>query len=483
MAAEKILLADDELSLLGVLTEFLQEQGYTVRAVPDGHQALAALQEEEFTLALLDLKLPGLTGLELLSFIKARSPETEVILFTGHAGLESAVQALRLGAYDYLLKSDLLLADLQAVINRALERRRLAQTNRSLLENLRHAQEELARRRVEELTQIRRIGETLAGPLTGEQIIQGMLSLIWESLHLAVLGLELNRGGEELPREAYRRQPEVSEGAFQSFRSWLKARVHALPPSGSGAGEARETPLPAMLWARVQAGEVEGAVAAARETPFTPEESELFRIFTLQGEAAFRNLGLFEKVRSLAICDGLTGLHNYRYFWEVLHREVELSRRYRRSLSLLFLDIDDFKNVNDTLGHPVGDLVLKALADYLRVAVRQADLPCRYGGEEFVVLLSETPTDQALASAERLREGISQIIVDLPEKKLGFTVSIGVAGLGPEMDGDTLVKAADAALYLAKQAGKNRVCGAESPGEGAGETLVPPRPQEIKSCT
>ena len=162
MAGEKILLADDDPRILGVLTEFLEEQGFEVLAVRDGTQALAAIKGEEFTLALLDLQLPGLSGLELLSRIKARAPETEVILFTGHAGLESAVQALRLGAYDYLLKSDLLLADLQAVINRALERRRLAQTNRDLLENLRRTQEELAQRRTSELQQIRRIGETLA---------------------------------------------------------------------------------------------------------------------------------------------------------------------------------------------------------------------------------------------------------------------------------------------------------------------------------
>ena len=160
-------MADDDPAILGVLTEFLEGQGYAVQAVTDGNQARAALEAEEFTLALLDLKLPGLSGLDLLSHIKANFLETEVILFTGHAGLESAVQALRLGAYDYLLKSDLILADLQAVINRALERRRLAQTNRLLLENLSQAREELAQRRAAELTQIRRIGETLAGPLTG----------------------------------------------------------------------------------------------------------------------------------------------------------------------------------------------------------------------------------------------------------------------------------------------------------------------------
>jgi diguanylate cyclase (GGDEF)-like protein len=463
MAGEKILLADDEPRMLGVLTEFLEGQGYLVHAVPDGVQALAALQAEEFTLALLDLQLPGLSGLELLSHLKTHSPETEVILFTGHAGLESAVQALRLGAYDYLLKSDLLLPDLQAVINRALERRRLAETNRSLLENLSQAQEELARRRTAELTQIRRIGETLAGPLTGEQIIQGMISLIWESLPLSILGLELRGGGEELPPEAYRWQPEVQDATLEAFHSWLHEQLDGWPPHWTSTPppepETLETPLPAMLLASVRAGEVRGLVAAGRDTPFTLEESELFHIFSLQGEAAFKNLVLFEQVKSLAIQDGLTGLYNYRYFWEVLHREVELSRRYRHPLSLLFLDIDDFKKVNDTVGHQVGDLVLKALGTYLLGAVRQADLVCRYGGEEFVILLAETDSREARISAERLRQGISQIIVPLPDKELHFTVSIGVAGLQPWMDGDNLVKAADAALYRAKQAGKNRVCG------------------------
>ena len=472
MADEKILLADDEPQILGALTEFLEGQCYAVRAVLDGKEALAALQAEEFTLALLDLKLPGLSGLELLSHIKNFSPETEVILFTGHAGMESAVQALRLGAYDYLLKSDLLLADLQAVINRALEHHRLARTNRTLLENLRQAQEELARRRAEELTQIRRIGETLAGPLDGVQIIQGMLNLIWESLPLAILGLELRGCGPDLPREAYRQQPGVGISGLKSFKTWLREQLEDGQPywvdTTTPDLEPQKTPLPAMLLAPLKAGEVRGLVAAGRHDPFTPEESELFRIFTLQGGAAFKNLVLYEQVRSLAIRDGLTGLYNYRYFWEVLHREVELARRYRHPLSLLFLDIDDFKQVNDTLGHQVGDMVLKALGAYLQGAVRQADLVCRYGGEEFVVLMSETDFKEARVSAERLRQGISEIAVDLPDQKLHFTVSIGVARREKGMDGDHLVKAADAALYRAKQAGKNRVCGPmKDSGKGA----------------
>ena len=203
-------------------------------------------------------------------------------------------------------------------------------------------------------------------------------------------------------------------------------------------------------------------MAGGREAPFTPEESELFDVLILQGEAALKNLELFEEVKSLAIRDGLTGLYNYRHFWELLGYEVEQSRRYETPLSLLFLDLDSFKVINDNLGHSQGDAVLKTLADYLQGALRQADVICRYGGEEFVVLLPKTPLEQAMLLAERLRQKISEQVIPLPERDLRFTVSIGVAGLSPGMDGEALVNAADAAMYQAKQGGKNQVCGPES---------------------
>jgi diguanylate cyclase (GGDEF)-like protein len=202
-------------------------------------------------------------------------------------------------------------------------------------------------------------------------------------------------------------------------------------------------------------------VAAGRMDPFSSEEAELFRIFALQGEAALKNLLLFEEVKSLAIRDGLTGLYNNRHFREVLGHQVELSRRYGWPLSLLFLDIDNFKSINDTWGHPEGDLVLKALADFVQSHVRLADVLCRYGGEEFVVLLPQTSWKQAYHMAERLREGIAATPISLSHGDIHITVSIGMSCLTPHLSGEDLVKAADAALYQAKQAGKNRVCGNE----------------------
>ena len=199
-------------------------------------------------------------------------------------------------------------------------------------------------------------------------------------------------------------------------------------------------------------------VAAGRDEPFSAEEVELFHIFALQGEAALKNLLLFEEVKSLAIRDGLTGVYNYRYFHEVLTHQLEVSRRYGWPLSLLFLDIDNFKIINDTRGHPEGDLVLKTLAGLLQSRVRHADMICRYGGEEFVVLVPQSSKPQAFHLAERLREQIAASPIALSQGEIHITVSIGVATLEPDMSGEDLVKTADDAMYHAKQSGKNRVC-------------------------
>jgi diguanylate cyclase (GGDEF)-like protein len=464
MGGEKILLVDDDPTILSTLTRFLTAQGYAVAGAATGQEALVALRQEEIPLAIMDLMLPDASGLELLAHVREHSPDTEVILFTGLGALDSAIQALRLGAYDYLVKSELRLPELQSVVDRALERRRLALANRELLEDLKLAQEELAGTRARELTQIRRIGETLARPLTTQELVGGLLDLIWESLPLALLGIRFQGRDQEEVISASRHLAGVPEPVKKQFDQWLQAELQEEwgAPTDNPAGEPPlAPPCPVEIEERLQAGEVQGLVAAGRDEPFTPEEAELFRIFALQGEAALKNVLLFEEVKGLAIRDGLTGLYNSRHFQEMLAHQVEVSRRYGWPLSLLFLDIDNFKKINDTWGHPEGDLVLKALADFLHTHVRQADVLCRYGGEEFVVLLPQTSWNQAHRLAERLREAIAATPISLSHGEICITLSIGVSCLTPHLSGEDLVKAADKALYQAKQAGKNRVCGPE----------------------
>ena len=166
-----------------------------------------------------------------------------------------------------------------------------------------------------------------------------------------------------------------------------------------------------------------------------------------------------EDLERLANTDALTGLANRRYFMEALAREIERSERYSRPLSLVLLDLDYFKKVNDTHGHPVGDVVLRAASDVLRSVRRDVDRAARLGGEEFALLLPETEAPGAAAVAERVRVRLEVTSHPSPGgEPFTVTASFGVASLGPGVaTGEALLQAADEALYRAKRGGRNRV--------------------------
>ncbi len=164
-------------------------------------------------------------------------------------------------------------------------------------------------------------------------------------------------------------------------------------------------------------------------------------------------------LRELSIKDGLTGLYNYRFFREILHEQFNLAKRFKFSLSCIMIDIDYFKAVNDTYGHQLGDSILSQLADILRNNVRDADKVVRYGGEEFVIILPYTDSEDAFIKAERLRKLVSDSSFAIGNKTIGITVSLGIStypGIKNIKRADHLVSCADKALYQAKQRGRNR---------------------------
>lgn len=166
------------------------------------------------------------------------------------------------------------------------------------------------------------------------------------------------------------------------------------------------------------------------------------------------------RLEDLATVDGMTGLRNYRYFQAFLDREVRRSLRTNSPISVLMIDVDHFKNYNDTHGHPAGDDVLRQVSRTLKSRLRGIDLPCRYGGEEFTVVLLDTPKDRAAIVAEELRSTIEQTPVPNEETQPGgrLTISVGVAtSLSDARSPEELVKCADEALYEAKRTGRNRV--------------------------
>lgn len=164
--------------------------------------------------------------------------------------------------------------------------------------------------------------------------------------------------------------------------------------------------------------------------------------------------------RRLASTDGLTELYNHRTFQERLEQEVDRVNRYGRPLSLVMIDVDDFKHYNDMYGHPQGDRALQELARLLREASRTSDIVARYGGEEFAIILPETDRVNAQKIGHRLREQVE--LYPFPgEERLprgAFTISVGVATHTRAGTREALLQSADAALYRAKRAGRNRVC-------------------------
>jgi diguanylate cyclase (GGDEF)-like protein len=165
-----------------------------------------------------------------------------------------------------------------------------------------------------------------------------------------------------------------------------------------------------------------------------------------------------DELRKIAAVDGMTGLFNRRHFDALAAAEWERSRRYRRPLSVLMVDIDSFKSINDRFGHHVGDRVIVQIANACRDHRRQSDLVARLGGEEFALLLPETDLEAAVIVAERLRDVISRHVLALPDDNIAVTVSIGVSTASVENTLGDMLNEADGALYEAKGSGRNRVC-------------------------
>jgi len=311
----EILVVDDEETVRTVLTQVLREDGYSICAAATGEQALELLERKSFSLVITDIKMPGISGMELLAIIKHRFPETQVIIITSHASLETTLEALRHGAYDYLFKPFEDLDLISAAARRAVEQVRLTKENRRLVEALKQKNAQL-----------------------------------------------------------------------QKANKVLK---------------------------------------------------------------------------NLACRDGLTRLHNHRYFQDFLNFEIHRSRRNGQPFALIFADLDFFKHYNDANGHLEGDNLLRNMADVLQKTVRRSDMVARYGGEEFVIVLPSTGKKNAALVGEKIRRTVEAFPFDGRQSQPAgkVTISMGIAGY-PE-DGQqraSLIQSADEAMYRAKKSGRNRVC-------------------------
>jgi two-component system, cell cycle response regulator len=389
----KILVVDDDPNLRKTLADILRIKGFDTVVAGTGAEAIAAAEHEKFSLALIDLMLPDMPGLVVMARIKAISPLTEAIILTGHASMDTAIEATRQGAYSYLLKP-YQMDDLLQKIKHGVERQQ--------------AQEEILR---------------LAS---------------FPRLHPSPV-IELDPGGEVtyVNPAAEKLFPDlIVMGLSHPLLKGLLEPIADLRQSGLQKEIIHE--------AEVDKSTYELNI-------YHVQDINLIRIYVTDITQRKRDE---EEILLLATIDSLTGIANRREFNRILTSETDRVRRYGKPLSLVMYDIDFFKRVNDTFGHDVGDTVLQAVTGVVKENIRTVDVMARWGGEEFMVLMPQSNLAAARSTAEKLRQTIAQYSFDKVDK---ITASFGVTGFMPQDDVNSLLKRADDALYQAKKRGRNRV--------------------------
>ena len=269
------------------------------------------------------------------------------------------------------------------------------------------------------------------------------LAALWDCGKAVSAALRRTVAAGRIRRVAETGEPEVGTGRLGE---WLGSRRLAPGEQYPGAAVLVESE-----------GRKLGVVSIIRDTPlpFRPEEVELALLAGRHLGLCLRTDELYQQARESANSDELTGLHNYRHFNQRLEAEIERAQRYQRPMSLLMLDLDDFKEYNDLFGHPQGNAALCHLAGTIKEVVRRVDIAARYGGDEFAVLLPETDASQALRVASRLRDAVeASAALPAPSGLITrpLSISVGISSFpAPARDRDELLRQADEALYHAKK--------------------------------
>jgi diguanylate cyclase (GGDEF)-like protein len=427
-----------------------------VECCANAREALAALEREPAELVLSDLEMPGPSGLRLLQQVRREHPGTELVLLTGHASVESAVEALRMGAADYLRKPvdpD----ELVLVVQRTLERSRLLRDNVRLRDVLGTIEACRA------LTPCLDPGEIY--PTALDLVLRSIsrargLALFHRSIPSRADGVVF-RGFSEAEETSLRRalveRKRVDLDAIVEAGLLEASPVHEALRE-AGVAVARVLALP------VHGAESEGGVlwVVEDERPFAESEVERARLVAAHAVLSLRNAERYTRAKERAFVDDVTEVYNARYLQEAATREIRRAERYGTELTVLFLDLDRFKLVNDRFGHLVGSQVLRRLSQVLGNCVRQVDTLARYGGDEFTILLVDTGSETGCAIAERIRRTVAETPFETGGgSPLHLTVSIGVATYPDHgRSREELLDASDKAMYRAKSAGRNRVCSA-----------------------
>lgn len=470
-----VLVVDDDLTELLLLANELMLGGYRVLRARDAETAERIMESEELGVVVLDFMMPRISGFSFCRRIRQRYSlaELPVLMLTSRVQPLEALAAFAAGANDYLARpfeQRELIARVQTyltlghAVGQAIESARSLEAERKQRELA-----EWSRELTSSLTASLELGEVLGRLL--ERILKtigadGAIALVWEQDGFRYRAA---RGSVEIPTE-YEGHVILSRFLTQVQEERIPVLVEDTLEAGSREVWMESIQHRSLLLLPVSGREGLAAILAlARREPgrFNRKEADAGLLLADQAGIAIENARLFGEVNRLATTDGLTGLFNRRHFFQLAETEFERSLRYGRPLGAIMCDIDHFKKVNDTCGHAAGDQVLRSVATSLREALRSTDILGRYGGEEFCLLLPETPHDRLMSVAERLRQSVEQASIETSVGKLRVTISLGIAsGERGFSSLEALLDCADAGLYRAKRDGRNRIGEEDPKGNG-----------------
>ncbi|MEP1215693.1 MAG: diguanylate cyclase [Marinobacter sp.] len=429
----RLLVADDEPRLLESLCSILRDKGFEVDEAMDGDAVCQQLQDNAYDLILLDIRMPGKSGLEIMAWLKETGIDSQVIIMSGHSDYRIVRQAFKLGACDYLKKPYDVDDLIQAVGDKVLERRQ--SRSRATTDWSNPLKGELFRRTLDHLPELvflldeRKCFEYLnhkVESLTGlpaEELIGQPLSRLVHEDDIAKLPLFFERA-------------EADEPITQE----IKLKTH----SGGVGYKNFDIILTSTL-------EVNPALAQATFSPEDPPFLGIARDITERKQT-------LELMEFRASHDSLTDLPNRNLFMDRLRLAVSQARRNGKKFAVFFIDLDNFKAINDAYGHGIGDQLLQKVASGLKHCLREGDTLARYGGDEFMALLPSLDEKKDAATVARKLLTSLEAPFRFEGCDLGISIgtSIGIA-LYPENgdEAETLIERADMAMYAVKREKKN----------------------------
>jgi len=450
-----ILTIDDEENIRDSFRLFLEDFEYDVIEACNGREGIEKIESEKPDLVLCDLRMPDVDGLEVLQFIKDKELDTPIIVVSGTGVIGDAIEAIRRGAWNYLLKPIQDMSVLLHAISQALERSRLIAENRAYQE---HLEEEVSRR----TEALQRTMQELNQSHQKLKDKEEKYRLIFENLQDVYF--EILQDGM-----VYELSPSISHFSLFQRDELLGETIDTIFPSKQNRDRlmamlrSQESVTDYEIYLQDKDGTLIPCSLNAKYQQTSASQPDkicgTLRDITERKQAEAR-------IEYLAYFDALTELPNRRLLLDRLEQNISRARRHNHYGAMLFLDLDRFKNINDSLGHPVGDALLKEVSKRLTIDLRTEDTVSRLGGDEFVMLLSDLGTDpvKAASAAQQKAEAIQSRLAEkyqISEHVLHVTPSIGVAMFPSNEEGqetgNDILRYADTAMYRAKDDGRDTI--------------------------